>query len=112
MAHPLPLYTDFCPPPTTLTKVYLLICGLAETGDGSISAVCGNVVLVRVATGGARTWAVLASLPQTAKLNGLDPFTWLNDVLTRIVSGEVKNNVSGGWVPRFSYVGSGGMRTV
>jgi hypothetical protein len=31
-------------------------------------------------------------LLQTAKLNGLDPFTWLNDVLTRIVSGEVKNN--------------------
>jgi len=25
-------------------------------------------------------------------LNGLDPFTWLDDVLTRIVSGEVKNN--------------------
>ena len=42
--------------------------------------------------GGARSWAILASLLQTAKLNGLDPFTWLNDVLTRIVSGEVKNN--------------------
>ena len=42
--------------------------------------------------GGAHTWAVLASLLQTAKLNGLDPFTWLNDVLTRIVSGEVLNN--------------------
>jgi len=45
--------------------------------------------------GGARSWAVLASLLQTAKLNGLDPFTWLNDVLTRIVSGEVKNNELG-----------------
>jgi transposase len=42
--------------------------------------------------GGAKSWAVLASLLQTAKLNNLDPFTWLNDVLTRIVSGEVKNN--------------------
>lgn len=42
--------------------------------------------------GGAHTWAVLASLLQTAKLNGLDPFTWLNDVLTRIVSGDVLNN--------------------
>ena len=42
--------------------------------------------------GGAQSWAVLASLLQTAKLNGLDPFTWLNDVLTRIVSGETKNN--------------------
>lgn len=42
--------------------------------------------------GGAHTWAVLASLLQTAKLNGLDPFTWLNDVLARIVSGDVLNN--------------------
>ena len=42
--------------------------------------------------GGAKTWAVIASLLQTAKLNGLDPFTWLNDVLTRMVSGEVKIN--------------------
>ena len=42
--------------------------------------------------GGARSWAILASLLQTAKLNGLDPFTWLNDVLARIVSGGVKNN--------------------
>lgn len=42
--------------------------------------------------GGARTWAILASLLQTAKLNGLDPYTWLNDVLERIVSGAVKNH--------------------
>jgi transposase len=42
--------------------------------------------------GGAHTWAVLASLLQTAKLNGLDPFIWLSDVLTRMVSGEVLNN--------------------
>jgi hypothetical protein len=42
--------------------------------------------------GGARSWAVLASLLQAAKLNGLDPFIWRNDVLTRIVFGEVKNN--------------------
>ena len=42
--------------------------------------------------GGAHSWAVLASLLQTAKLNGLDPYTWLNDVLERMVSGEVKNN--------------------
>ena len=41
---------------------------------------------------GAETWAVLASLLQTARLNGLDPYTWLNDVLERIVSGAVKNN--------------------
>ena len=42
--------------------------------------------------GGAEAWAILASLLQTARLNGLDPYTWLNDVLERLVSGEVKIN--------------------
>ena len=42
--------------------------------------------------GGAESWAILASLLQTARLNGLDPYTWLNDVLERIVSGEVKSH--------------------
>jgi transposase len=42
--------------------------------------------------GGARTWAILASLLQTARLNGLDPYAWLSDVLERIVSGRVKNH--------------------
>jgi transposase len=42
--------------------------------------------------GGAETWAILASLLNTAKLNDLDPFTWLNDVLEKIVSGEVKSH--------------------
>ncbi len=41
---------------------------------------------------GAETWAILASLLQTARLNGLDPYIWLNDVLTRITLGTVKNN--------------------
>ncbi len=42
--------------------------------------------------GGGQSWAILASLINTAKLNGLDPFTWLSDVLERIVSGAVKIN--------------------
>lgn len=55
--------------------------------------------------GGAETWAVLGSLLQSARLNGLDPYTWLNDVLERIVSGEVKNNeldqlLAWNWEPR------------
>ncbi|RWP57662.1 MAG: transposase domain-containing protein [Mesorhizobium sp.] len=41
---------------------------------------------------GGETWAVLASLINSAKLNGLDPFTYLSDVLKRIVSGAVKIN--------------------
>ncbi len=42
--------------------------------------------------GGAETWAILASLITTAKLNDVDPFTWLNDALEKIVSGSVKAN--------------------
>ena len=36
--------------------------------------------------------AVLASLLQTARVNGLDPYTSLNDVLERMISGEVKSH--------------------
>jgi len=41
---------------------------------------------------GGETWAILASLINSAKLSGLDPFTYLNDVLERIVSGRTKAN--------------------
>jgi hypothetical protein len=41
---------------------------------------------------GARNWAVFASLLNTAKLNGVEPLTWLTDVLERIVSGRTKNH--------------------
>ena len=40
--------------------------------------------------GGAESWAILASLLQTARLNGHDPYAWLHDTLERIVSGQVK----------------------
>jgi hypothetical protein len=42
--------------------------------------------------GGAETWVILASLLNTAKLNDLDPFTWLNDVLEKMVSRQVKSH--------------------
>jgi len=42
--------------------------------------------------GGGETWAILSTLIQTAKLNGLDPETWLADVLERVVSGATTNN--------------------
>ena len=41
---------------------------------------------------GGKHWAILASLIQTAKLNGVDPEAWLTDVLERIVSGRTKRN--------------------
>lgn len=39
---------------------------------------------------GGKTFAVLASLVNTAKLNSVDPEAWLADVLERIISGKVK----------------------
>jgi transposase len=42
--------------------------------------------------GGAETWAVLSTLINTAKLNGLDPETYLTDVLERVVSGRTTHN--------------------
>src|SRR4051794_3265887 len=40
--------------------------------------------------GGARHWAIVASLVATAKLNGVEPSAWLTDVLERMVSGRAK----------------------
>jgi hypothetical protein len=42
--------------------------------------------------GGGDTWAILASLLNTAKLQGVDPEAYLADVLERMVSGRTKNN--------------------
>jgi transposase len=35
---------------------------------------------------GAENWAIVASLIETAKLNGIDPYTYLADVLTRLIN--------------------------
>jgi transposase len=37
--------------------------------------------------GGGRTWATLATLLQTAKMNNVDPLDWLSQTLTRIAQG-------------------------
>ena len=38
--------------------------------------------------GGARRWAVVGSLVETCKLNGVEPYAWLRDVLSRMVDGH------------------------
>ena len=38
--------------------------------------------------GGARRWAIVASLIETAKLNGIEPYAWLKDGLIRMVEGH------------------------
>jgi transposase IS66-like protein/transposase IS66 family protein len=50
-----------------------------------------NALFAGSDTGGER-WAILASLINTAKLHGIDPQTYLADVLDRIVSGRTKAN--------------------
>ncbi len=40
-----------------------------------------------------------ASLIGTAKLNGVEPRTWLTDVLERMVSGRIKANELGRLLP-------------
>ncbi|WP_233453564.1 IS66 family transposase [Gluconobacter thailandicus] len=36
---------------------------------------------------GANRWAIVASLIETAKLNGIEPFAWLRDVPPRMIEG-------------------------
>ena len=49
--------------------------------------------------GGARHWAIVASLVATAKLNGVEPLAWLTDVLERMVSGRTKAHELDGCCP-------------
>jgi hypothetical protein len=43
--------------------------------------------------GGAERWAVLASLIETCKLNGVDPQACLADVIGRIVQGHPQSGI-------------------
>jgi transposase len=43
--------------------------------------------------GGGEHWATIASLIETAKLNGVDPYTYLADVINRIVAGHPQHQI-------------------
>ena len=43
--------------------------------------------------GGAENWAIVASLIETCKLNGVDPMTYLTDVLVKIVNGHLASKL-------------------
>jgi len=43
--------------------------------------------------GGAENWAIVASLIETCKLNGVDPQAWIADTLTKIVSGHLNSEI-------------------
>ena len=35
---------------------------------------------------GTRRWAIVTSLVETAKLNGIEPYAWMHDTLARMVN--------------------------
>ena len=43
--------------------------------------------------GGGEHWAIIASLIETCKLNGIDPQAYLADVITRIVNGHPNSRI-------------------
>ncbi|WBX86218.1 IS66 family transposase [Sphingosinicella microcystinivorans] len=43
--------------------------------------------------GGGHRWAVICSLIETAKLNGVEPYAWLSDVLASMVDGQPANQL-------------------
>ena len=53
---------------------------------------CRKNALFAGADSGGRHWAIVMTLIQTAKLNGVEPLAWLTDVLERVVSGQTKRN--------------------
>jgi transposase len=44
---------------------------------------------------GAENWAVIASLIETCKMNGVDPHAWLSATLTAIVQGQKQSQIDG-----------------
>ena len=42
---------------------------------------------------GAENWAIIASLIETCKMNGVDPHAWLSATLTAIVQGHKQSQI-------------------
>ena len=43
--------------------------------------------------GGGHRWAMICSLIETAKLNGVEPYAWLRDVLEHMIAGHPINRL-------------------
>jgi transposase len=71
---------------------------VVERSMKSVALTRKNSLFVGSAHGG-KTFAVIASLVNTCKLNGVDPEIWLADVLECVISGEVKANEIDGLLP-------------
>jgi hypothetical protein len=44
--------------------------------------------------GGGRRWTIISSLLETAKLKGVEPYAYINDVLERMVNGRPANRIA------------------
>jgi hypothetical protein len=59
----------------------------------------GRTVCSPAPDGGARHWAIVASLVATTRLNGEEPLAWLTDVLERVVPGRTEVHELEGLLP-------------
>ena len=61
--------------------------GQVKRDAGRFRDLIGRRLLeVAPSDGGARRWAMVGSLVETAKLNGVKPYAWLRDVLRDVLS--------------------------
>jgi hypothetical protein len=73
--------------------------GRIEIDNNSVERAIRPVVLRRKnhlfagSDGGADHWAVIASLLETAKLNGTEPYAYLKDVLKRMANGHAMSQI-------------------
>ena len=61
-------------------------------GGMATTALIAHIATAKYDEGGGETWAILSSLLNTARLNGVDPEAYLVDVLERMVSGRTTND--------------------
>ena len=56
--------------------------------------------------GGGQRWAMLCSLIETAKLNNIEPYAYLKDILTRMTNGYPSNQIDDllpwNWKPQYT----------
>ncbi len=65
---------------------------VVERSIRPIALNCKNALFAG-SDGGGEHWAVIASLIETCKLNGVEPHAYLNDVITKIVNGHPNSRI-------------------
>jgi hypothetical protein len=73
-------------------KIEALLSGSADRPSGPIALGRKNHLFAS-SDGGAKRWAIVASLLATAKLNDIEPFAYLKDVLERLSDGHTMSRI-------------------